>query len=253
MRDVERILKDLARGRISLARAMRLLRVHGIARVEEMARVDSGREMRTRVPEIILAEGKTPSQIVAIAKKFPSRVILSRVGDSHLRALRKNFKRIKHNPLARIVVVEKGASARAKTGSVGVIAAGTSDVPVAEEAIAVAEAMGCSVMRAYDVGVAGIHRLLAPLKKMINEVDVFVVVAGREGTLPAIVAGMVDVPVIGVPTSTGYGFGGKGEAALKSMLQSCSFLTVVNIDNGVGAGACAALIAKRTRAANATR
>ncbi len=246
MRDAERILNDLARRRISLAQAMRGLRIHGIAKVGEMARVDSGREMRTRVPEIILAEGKSPAHVVAIVKKFPSRVIISRVSEAHLRALRKNFTKIKYNRLARIAVVEKGAAAREKIGCVGVIAAGTSDIPVAEEAIAVAEAMGCKTMKAYDVGVAGIHRLLAPLKKMINEVDVFVVIAGREGTLPSIVAGMVDVPVIGVPTSTGYGFGGKGEAALKSMLQSCSFLTVVNIDNGVGAGACAALIAKRT-------
>ncbi len=126
----------------------------------------------------------------------------------------------------------------------GILAAGTADIPVAEEAKVVAEEMGCTVVSEYDVGVAGIHRLFPCLEKM-SDVDAFVVAAGREGTLPAVVAGLVDAPVIGLPVSTGYGLGGNGLAALYSMLQSCSVLTVVNVDAGFVAGAFAAKIAKQ--------
>ncbi len=134
-------------------------------------------------------------------------------------------------------------------GCVGLLTAGTSDIPVAEEAALVITHMGCRVERGYDTGVAGVHRLLEPLTRMIESgVDVLVVAAGMEGALPSVVAGLVDVPVIGVPTSTGYGLGGDGTAALYSILQSCSpGLVAVNIDNGVGAGAAAALIARRRR------
>lgn len=132
-------------------------------------------------------------------------------------------------------------------GCVGLLTAGTSDIPVAEEAALVIEHMGCKIERGYDVGVAGLHRLLAPLTRIIEaDADVLVVVAGMEGALPSVVAGLVDIPVIGVPTSTGYGLGGDGTAALCSILQSCSpGIVAVNIDNGVGAGAAAALIARR--------
>jgi hypothetical protein len=134
-------------------------------------------------------------------------------------------------------------------GCVGLLTAGTSDIPVAEEAALVITHMGCRVERGYDTGVAGVHRLLEPLTRMIeSSAAVLVVVAGMEGALPSVVAGLVDVPVIGVPTSTGYGLGGDGTAALYSILQSCSpGLVAVNIDNGVGAGAAAALIARRHR------
>ena len=134
-------------------------------------------------------------------------------------------------------------------GCIGLLTAGTADIPVAEEAAMVMTHMGCRVERGYDTGVAGVHRLLEPLTRMIESgADVFVVVAGMEGALPSVVAGLVDVPVIGVPTSTGYGLGGDGTAALYSILQSCSpGLMAVNIDNGVGAGAAAALIARRRR------
>ncbi|MEM2961142.1 MAG: nickel pincer cofactor biosynthesis protein LarB, partial [Candidatus Bathyarchaeia archaeon] len=126
-------------------------------------------------------------------------------------------------------------------------AAGTSDIPIAEEAKLIAEEMGCEVFSIYDVGVAGIHRLFEPLKRMvIEDVDVIVVVAGREGALASVVAGLVDVPIIATPTSVGYGFGDKGLSALTAMLQSCSLgLAVVNIDNGIAAGSIAALIANR--------
>ena len=137
-----------------------------------------------------------------------------------------------------------GESCKRTGGRVGILSAGTADIAVAEEAKVIAEEMGCSAAAVYDVGVAGIHRLFPELSKLVEGgVDALVVAAGREGTLPAIVAGLVDVPVIGVPVSTGYGAGGKGEAALLSMLQSCTVLTVVNIDAGFVAGAFAARIA----------
>jgi NCAIR mutase (PurE)-related protein len=130
---------------------------------------------------------------------------------------------------------------------VGIISAGTSDIPVAEEAAIIAEEMGCQVTCIYDVGVAGLHRLVEPLRNLLSSgVDAIVVAAGMDGALPSVVAGLVPVPVIGLPTSIGYGLGGKGIAALLSMLQTCApGLSVVNIDNGVGAGTTAALIANR--------
>jgi hypothetical protein len=133
-----------------------------------------------------------------------------------------------------------------------VITAGTSDAPWAEEAALLCREMGCQVYSVHDVGVAGIHRLWAPLHQLLEEVkvDVLIVAAGMDGALPSVVSGLVDVPVIGLPTSVGYGFGGKGEAALLSMLQTCSpGMAVVNIDNGIGAGAIAGLIANRMAAA----
>jgi hypothetical protein len=132
-------------------------------------------------------------------------------------------------------------------GKVGIISAGTSDIPVAEEARVTTEVLGCKTITAYDVGVAGIHRLFPPLEDMLKEeVACIIVVAGMEGALPTVVKSLVDIPVIGVPTSIGYGYGGKGVSALMTMLQSCSpGLVVVNIDNGFGAGCAAVLIAKR--------
>jgi NCAIR mutase (PurE)-related protein len=145
------------------------------------------------------------------------------------------------------VVRAKGFRVDATGGRVGVVAAGTSDIRVADEARVMAVEMGCEVTKAYDVGVAGIHRLLEPLKDLVRrDVDVIVVVAGREGALPTLISGMVDVPLIAVPTSYGYGFGGGGVSALMAMLQSCSLgLAVVNIDGGIPAGGVAALIANR--------
>ncbi|MEM3555457.1 MAG: nickel pincer cofactor biosynthesis protein LarB [Candidatus Micrarchaeia archaeon] len=242
---VESILKKVREGKMSVKEAGRVIRADSIRKVGGFARIDIGRDVRAGIPEVILAEGKTPEQVVRIVERLKDRnVLISRVNEEHLKILRKKFKGLRYNKFAKAVAIVKNKTE--KTGRVAVMTAGTSDIPVAEEAAFVAEMMGCEVERVYDVGVAGVHRVFAPLKKIVKSgVDVIVVVAGREGTLPSIVAGLVDIPVIGVPTSSGYGYGGKGEAALKSMLQSCSFLTVVNIDNGVGAGACASLIARR--------
>jgi hypothetical protein len=152
---------------------------------------------------------------------------------------------------SRMVVIHYADNRPKQTGGrVGVLTAGTSDIRVAEEAVVVAKEMGCEVSTAYDVGVAGIHRLFQPLRAMLEApVDSIVVAAGMDGALPSVVAGLVDVPVIGLPTSIGYGMGGQGVAALMGMLQSCSpGLVVVNIDNGVGAGATAGLISNRMAA-----
>jgi NCAIR mutase (PurE)-related protein len=179
------------------------------------------------------------------------RVIVSRCREKHLEVLRKAFDKsalLDVNDKARMVVVKKHSFVLKQSGGrVGVLTAGTSDIPVAEEAKVVAQEMGCSVWSSYDVGVAGIHRLLEPMKEIVaKDIDVVVVVAGREGALASVVSGLVDVPVIAVPTSNGYGFGGKGVGTLMAMLQACSLgLAVVNIDGGIAAGAVAALIANR--------
>ena len=152
------------------------------------------------------------------------------------------------NDKAKMVIIKnKTFAVKPSGGRIGILTAGTSDIPVAEEAKIVAQEMGCTVYSSYDVGVAGLHRLIEPLKQVIsNDVDVVIVVAGREGALASVVSGLVDVPVIAVPTSNSYGFGEKGVSALMAMLQSCSLgLAVVNIDSGVAAGAVATLIANR--------
>jgi hypothetical protein len=165
--------------------------------------------------------------------------------------LKNEFKVVYHRVGRALVVSKIGVVPAPSGGVIAVLAAGTSDLPVAEEARVTAETMGCRVLAFYDVGVAGIHRLVSPLEMIHKEeASAVVAVAGMEGALPTVVRGLVAVPVIGVPTSVGYGYGGKGEAALMTMLQSCApGLTVVNIDNGFGAGATAALIANHVAAA----
>lgn len=249
------ILKKVAEGEISVDEAERLLRILAIEEISNLARIDVGREYRKGVAEIILAEGKVPKDLAEIAVKMlrkSGRVIISRVTKEQIQAIKEILPRDSRsqiNSKARIMVIKrKGFKVEKTGGKIGILTAGTSDIPVAEEARIVTEEMGCEVIEAYDVGVAGIHRLLPSLKEMIaRDVDVIVVVAGREGALPSVVAGIVDVPVIAVPTSIGYGFGEKGVSALMAMLQSCSLgLAVVNIDGGVAAGAIATMIANRT-------
>lgn len=220
------------------------------------ARLDLTREDRKGIPEVILAEVKTDEQVIAIARTFlerTGRAIVSRMREGTAERLERELSdcRVVFRPLARAAVISSpGYSVTPTGGRVGVLTAGTGDVPVAEEARLIAEEMGCEVDAVYDVGVAGIHRLFEPLRELVRrDVAAFVVCAGMDGALASVVAGLSPVPVIGVPTSIGYGAGGKGEAALLSMLQTCApGLTVVNIDNGIGAGATAALIANRLAA-----
>ena len=246
-------LEKLARGEISLVEAERIIRVSAVEEVGNLAKLDTGRESRRGMPEIVIAEGKTPEDVVGITLKMlneKGRAIISRVNRRHLAAIKKaNIDGIlQDNRKAKIAIVKSKEFVLRNTGGrVGILTAGTSDIPVAEEAKVIAEEMGCEVTTAYDVGVAGVHRLFPPLREMVRrDVDVIVVVAGREGALPSIVAGMVDIPLVAVPASSGYGFGGKGVSALMAMLQACSLgIAVVNIDGGIPAGTIAALIANR--------
>jgi NCAIR mutase (PurE)-related protein len=254
MYTLKEILEKVAKKEISLAEAEKRVRVLAVAEVGNMARIDTNRECRKGIPEIVLAEGKTTSDLVGISLKILAengRVIISRCDKKKTRAIKSASPEdavIKIYDKAKMIVIKKKAFATKSTGGrIGLLTAGTSDIPVAEEARVIAEEMGCKVFAAYDLGVAGIHRLMQPLKDLIREdVDVIVAVAGREGALSSVVAGMVDVPVIAVPTSNSYGFGEKGLSTLMAMLQSCSLgLAVVNIDGGVAAGAMATLIANR--------
>jgi NCAIR mutase (PurE)-related protein len=223
-------------------------------------RLDHGRLARKGVPEVILAEGKRPEHALAAAREFverTGRALLSRVDPALMVALGEAMADclVEAHAASRMVVVKRlDYQTRRTDGRVGVISAGTLDVPVAEEAAVIAAEKGCRIEVAYDVGVAGLHRLAEPLRRLKElQADAIVVAAGMDGALPSVMAGLVDVPVIGLPTSIGYGAGGRGVAALLSMLQSCApGLLVVNIDNGIGAGASAALIANRMAAARAT-
>lgn len=223
------------------------------------AQPDFGRAERKGVPEVIIAERKTVEQSLSIVQRFlqtTGRAILSRVPPELEARLSTEFEgqaELQWWPNARAAVLRKpGSSPVPSGGRVGVLTAGTSDIRWAEEAALLCREMGCEVHTVYDVGVAGIHRLWEPLAFLLEEaqVDVLIVAAGMDGALPSVVSGLVNVPVIGLPTSVGYGFGGAGEAALLSMLQTCApGMAVVNIDNGIGAGAMAGLIANRMASA----
>ena len=225
-----------------------------------IAHPDHARAERTGIPEIILTNRKSIAQNLDIAARLlaqEGRAILSRVSDELLHALQEHFPESLEVTSSGTTVVLRGAAGKLPVsgGRVGILTAGTSDIPIAEEAAVLCREVGCHVQTAYDVGVAGLHRLHQPLHMMLHEtaVDVIIVAAGMDGALPSVVAGLVDVPVIGLPTSIGYGMGGEGVAALMSMLQSCApGLAVVNIDNGIGAGAMAARIANRAAAARET-
>ena len=208
------------------------------------AQVDTHRALRKGFPEVIFGAGKTPVQVVGIAAKLLQReqnVLVTRITVEHARALRKKFKNAVHHEAARCVTIEKRPLPK-RPGFIAVVCAGTSDLPVAEEAALTAEIMGNRVERITDAGVAGLHRILSRLET-IQRANVLVVVAGMEGALPSVVAGLVSKPVIAVPTSVGYGASFGGVAALLGMLNSCgSGVTVVNIDNGFGGGYAAAQI-----------
>jgi NCAIR mutase (PurE)-related protein len=256
---INEILLKLMSGEINVADAEELLEKAAFERmklkfVESLARLDVHRDRRAGIPEVILAEGKKPEWVARLLLemvKERGRAMATRVEDVCLQKIKEVVPSkygIEIYGQARIVMVSEPGFEIVRTGGkVGVIAAGTADISVAEETRITAEQMGCEVYYAYDVGIAGPHRVLTPLEEMLSKgVDVIVVVAGMDAVLPITVKGLVDLPVIGVPTSVGYGIAAKGVAPLLTMLQSCSpGLGVVNIDNGFGAGALAALIANR--------
>jgi NCAIR mutase (PurE)-related protein len=216
-------------------------------------RIDPDRMRRTGIPEFILAGSKSMPDLVRAIEALVSkrgRALATRVtpeAAEYVEAALPDLIAV-YDDIAHVLVVSDGTTIPIATGGrVGVVSAGTSDRAVAGEAVAIAVEMGCEVRSVTDVGVAGLHRLIAPLRDLMTwEPDALVVAAGMDGALPSVIAGLVAVPVIGLPVSSGYGLGGDGTAALYSMLQSCApGLTVVNIDNGVGAGSTAALIANR--------
>jgi NCAIR mutase (PurE)-related protein len=253
--EMREILERLLAGEFSVDEALRAIQGERVEKVGELGRLDPDRVRRKGVPEVILADAKTPELTATLAMRLLDAsgvALVSRVDDEHDAALRAAAK----DGRTRVEIDVFGSGRRlrrtplmaATGGSIGILSGGSSDVDVAEEARMVAETMGVAVSRAYDVGISAVHRLAEPLAAMVEaDVDALVVVAGMEGALPTLVAGLVAAPVVAVPTSTGYGAGGKGLAALLAMLQSCSpGVVVVNIDNGIGAGAAAALIAQRT-------
>jgi len=224
------------------------------------ARPDFGRQARKGIPEVILADRKLTEDALEIARNFmekTGRALLSRVPAELEQRLIAEWDidgvEITWYRGARAMVIRNAEGVVTHDGGkVGILTAGTSDVPVAEEAAMLLREMGCEVHTVFDVGVAGLHRLFQPLEELMgrHDVDALIVAAGMDGALPSVVSGLVDIPVIGLPTSVGYGLGGKGESALLSMLQTCSpGLAVVNIDNGIGAAAMAGLIALRAATA----
>ena len=237
------MLEDFRAGRIS---AEGILSLFQRAPVEDLgfAQVDRHRALRKGFPEVIFAQGKTTAQVLAIAARLlpgEKTVLVTRVSEAQAVALRKKFRGARHHAAARCVTLGVHA-AKKGIGRIAVVCAGTSDLPVAEEAAVTAEAMGNAVERISDVGVAGLHRILAKVE-VLQRCRVVVVVAGMEGALPSVVAGLISRPVIAVPTSIGYGASFGGIAALLGMLNSCgSGVTVVNIDNGFGAGYAASQI-----------
>ncbi len=243
------VLSRYKNGDISIESAAEEIEGIRLDNIGNFACLDLGRAMRCGMPEVVLAEGKDSAHLAQIAIRHTEatgRCIITRVIPEQVVSI-KNFAENKgiethYHEAGRVLVLGKGTARKITGGVVALITAGTSDIRVAEEAKIIAEEMGCEVRTAYDVGAAGIHRLFPALKPLLTA-HVFIVCAGREGTLPAVVAGLVDKPVIGVPVSTGYGYMGEGRAALASMLQSCSVIAVVNIDAGFTAGAFAARIA----------
>lgn len=209
------------------------------------ATVDHHREMRQGFPEVIFSEGKTPAQVAGIARAIVRRgsiLLATRASAKHFSAVKKVIRAARYDPEARTITANEAKVVRQGRGTILVVTAGTSDIPVAAEAVVTARVMGNEVASLFDVGVAGIHRILMQSEKLRNA-TVIIVVAGMEGALASVVGGMVDVPVIAVPTSIGYGANFHGVSALLGMLNSCaSGVTVVNIDNGFGAGYAAALM-----------
>lgn len=240
--DLRELLDDYKEGRISVEEAETALRLDYIDSIGDDVLFDKARELRKGIPEVVYAFSKSPETVTRIVSSRDALTLVSKARKEHLDAIRSSVPDADIREDCGIAIV--GEMPKRDRGKIGIITAGTSDIPIAREAQAMAESMGVECIVEYDVGVAGIHRILAPMHRMIEEdVDAIVVVAGMEGALPTVITSLSPVPVIGVPVSSGYGMGGKGEAALMSMLQSCSpGLTVVNIDNGIGAGATAALI-----------
>ena len=247
--ELQRLLQQFKRGSISekqIVDKLTMLRFESLG----FATVDHHRELRQGFPEVILCEGKTPQQVAEIASKITRRLqplLATRASGTHFKAVKRRIRTARFHEAARVITANEPKKMNPALGIILIITAGTSDVPVAEEAAITAKMFGNPVEKMYDVGVAGIHRLLSQ-SEMLMKANVIIVAAGMEGALPSVVGGLVDVPVIAVPTSVGYGASFQGITALLGMLNSCaSGVTVVNIDNGFGAGFAASLMNKPGR------
>ncbi|HEU4801204.1 MAG TPA: nickel pincer cofactor biosynthesis protein LarB [Gemmatimonadales bacterium] len=243
---LQQLLEAVAAGQLAPSDALQRLR-HFPSESLDFATLDHHRQLRQGQPEVVLCDRKTVDQVVQICARLAERsgrFLATRVTESQAEALRAEFAALEWHPLARVAHLA-GSDRPEPRGKVLVVCAGTSDLPVAEEAAVVLAAFGVGVERMVDVGVAGLHRLLGQSAKL-HEADVIIVVAGMEGALPSVVAGLVPMPVIAVPTSVGYGASFHGLAALLGMLNSCAAgVTVVNIDNGFGAAAAAHRLLQR--------
>jgi NCAIR mutase (PurE)-related protein len=244
-KEIEKLLKDVKNGTKSVEEALEVLKTFPYTDLG-FARIDHHRELRTGYPEIIYCAGKTTTQVIEIFRVMiekENNIIGTRVTQEMFEAVRNIYSEVVYFPEARIMSLQKQKTETPST-RIAVITAGTSDIPVAEEAAVTAELLGNNVLRIYDAGVAGIHRLVDKLPE-IRKCRVIIVIAGMEGALASVVGGLVDKPVIAVPTSVGYGANFGGISALLAMLTSCSSgVTVVNIDNGFGAGFSASMINK---------
>jgi len=238
-----RLLEQFRAGGIGREKVLQAFQAAPVADLG-FAQVDTHRALRRGFPEVIFGAGKTPEQVVKIAAKIvdhEQRVLVTRATPDQARALKRKFRETVHHQSARCLVIDRRPLPK-RPGTIAVVCAGTSDLPVAEEAAVTADIMGNEVVRVHDVGVSGVHRLFGQLGR-IQSAQVIIVVAGMEGALPSVVAGLVSKPVIAVPTSVGYGASFGGLAALLGMLNSCaSGMTVVNIDNGFGAAYAASQI-----------
>lgn len=240
------ILERLVRGEIAVEEAENLLKADAILEFDDVAKFDIKRNNRTGFPEAIFAESKDYDDLILIIKRYLENsdddLIITKLSleryENILNDLGNDSFIFDYNRRAKILVIRKQIAKKDPVAKIGIITAGTSDINIAEEARVIVEEGGCEAITSYDIGVAGIHRLFPQIAHMVREgVRAFIVCAGMEGALPSVVAGLVDVPVIGVPTSIGYGVGEGGRVALDAMLQSCApGIAVVNIDNGFGAG-----------------
>ena len=243
---LRKLFEQVRTGKLSADEAVERLR-HLPFEDLGFAKVDHHRALRQGMPEVIFSQGKSPQQVADIFRRLAEHdgnVLATRATEQQFEAVAARVKKAEYRPLARAIVLKRDRKRYGK-GVIAVVSAGTSDIPVAEEAVVTAELMGNNVEHIYDVGVAGIHRLLAH-RAALSKARVIVVCAGMEGALPSVVGGLVGVPVVAVPTSVGYGAAFGGLAALLGMMNSCaSNVSVVNIDNGFGAGYVASLINRR--------
>ena len=239
--DIKKIIKQIKNKKVSIEEAFSKLKNLPFEDLG-FAKIDHHRKLRKGFPEVIYCPGKTNKQIIEIAKGINQNkndVLMTRASNDTYKAVKKVLKKAKYYEAAKIITVKKEPEAKSLVSFLSIVSAGTADIPVAEEAAVTAEFLGIKVERLYDVGVAGIHRLLKNINKL-HKASVIIVVAGMEGALPSVIGGLVEAPVIAVPTSVGYGANFKGLSALLTMMNTCApGVAVVNIDNGFGAAVMA--------------